>query len=130
MRAALAVGGVALVVVTLAGALTLGVGRAGSVAAAVTLVAAVVGAVVYSRAGTGVPGPTAPPAALVGHRGTVVAAIPGEGYGQGDGYGQVELVVGGHVTRCRARGDMPLAVGTPVQVTAVLSTTAVSVSRL
>lgn len=124
MRAVLPVGGVALVAAALAGAITLGVGLAGWVAAVVAAVAAVVGGAIYSRAATGVTGPAALPAALVGHRGTVVAAIPGEGYGQ------VELVVGGHVARCRARGDVTLAVGTPVQVTAVLSATAVSVSRL
>ncbi len=59
--------------------------------------------------------------ALVGLQGTVVSEIPG------DGYGLVQVVNGGHLTRLNARCIEPLAAGTPVTVTDVLSPTSVKV---
>jgi membrane protein implicated in regulation of membrane protease activity len=60
---------------------------------------------------------------LAGREGTVISAVPA------DGYGQVTVTVTGHLTRLHARAGEPLAVGTPVRVTAVLSPTAVQVAR-
>jgi len=62
-------------------------------------------------------------ASLVGHAATVVDEIPDVGYGQ------VSLVVAGHLTRLNARSPEPIEAGTPVTVTAVLSPTSVQVSR-
>lgn len=62
-------------------------------------------------------------ASLVGHSATVVNEIPDVGYGQ------VSLVVAGHLTRLNARSLEPIEDGTPVTVTAVLSPTSVQVSR-
>jgi membrane protein implicated in regulation of membrane protease activity len=60
---------------------------------------------------------------LAGRAATVVSAIPA------DGYGEVTMVVSGHITRLNARAAEPLATGTPVTITAVLSATAVHVAR-
>lgn len=60
---------------------------------------------------------------LVGHAATVVDEIPEVGYGQ------VSLVVAGHLTRLNARSPEPIETGTPVTVTAVLSPTSVQVLR-
>jgi membrane protein implicated in regulation of membrane protease activity len=60
---------------------------------------------------------------LAGHDGTVISAIP-EG-----GLGEVSVVIAGHITKLNARAAEPLAVGTPVRVTAVLSPTAVHITR-
>jgi membrane protein implicated in regulation of membrane protease activity len=60
---------------------------------------------------------------LTGREGTVISAVPA------DGYGEVSVVVSGHITKLNARGDEALAVGTPVRVSAVLSPTAVQVTR-
>lgn len=61
--------------------------------------------------------------ALVGLAGTVVTAVPSQGYGE------VSVVVAGHLTKLNARADEALGVGTPVTVTTVLSPTSVSVTR-
>ena len=58
----------------------------------------------------------------LGREGTVVTDIPV------DGYGTVRLQVGGHVVRLNARAERPLAPGTEVHVTAILSSTAVAVA--
>lgn len=60
---------------------------------------------------------------LAGRDATVVSAVPQEGYGE------VSVVVAGHITKLNARSDGPLAAGTPVTITAVLSATSVQVSR-
>jgi hypothetical protein len=60
---------------------------------------------------------------LTGREGTVISAVPS------DGYGEVSVVVSGHITKLNARAVEPLAVGTPVRVSAVLSPTAVQVTR-
>ncbi|RJS45634.1 NfeD family protein [Nocardioides cavernaquae] len=60
---------------------------------------------------------------LAGRAATVVSAIPA------DGYGEVTMVVSGHITRLNARAAEPLATGTSVTITAVLSPTAVHVAR-
>lgn len=60
---------------------------------------------------------------LAGHHGSVINAIPA------DGFGQVSLVVAGHITTMNARAAEPLPSGTPVTITAVLSATSVQVER-
>lgn len=59
---------------------------------------------------------------LTGSNATVLSAIPA------DGYGEVTVVVAGHITKLNARSVEPLAGGTPVTITAVLSATAVQVA--
>jgi membrane protein implicated in regulation of membrane protease activity len=61
--------------------------------------------------------------ALTGRSGTVISAIPV------DGYGQVSIVVAGHITQLNARSGEPMPSGTSVTVTAVLSPTSVLVER-
>ena len=61
--------------------------------------------------------------ALVGRSGSVVRGVPA------DGYGDVSVVVAGHITRLNARSSQPLTAGTSVVVTAVLSPTSVHVER-
>lgn len=58
---------------------------------------------------------------LTGRPATVVGAIPVEGYGE------VTLVVAGHITRLNARSSEPLPIGAQVTISAVLSPTAVQV---
>jgi hypothetical protein len=58
---------------------------------------------------------------LVGCRGTVVTSVPSEGFGE------VSLVVAGHLSKYNARCSEPLATGKPIVVVAVLSPTAVLV---
>lgn len=58
---------------------------------------------------------------LVGRGATVINAVP-EG-----GYGQVSIVASGHITKLNARASEPVATGTPVVITAVLSATSVMV---
>lgn len=58
---------------------------------------------------------------LVWREGTVVSAIPGEGYGE------VSVVIAGHLTKLNARAPEALPAGTPIIVTGVLSPTSVSV---
>lgn len=60
---------------------------------------------------------------LVGRSGSVVSAIPA------DGYGDVSLVASGHITKLNARASAALPAGTAVVVTAVLSPTSVLVER-
>lgn len=67
--------------------------------------------------------PTPTSAALLGIAGTVVTDIPSQGYGE------VSVVVAGHLGKLNARADEALAAGTPVTVTAVLSPTSVVVTR-
>lgn len=58
----------------------------------------------------------------VGRQGTVVTAIPTEGYGV------VRLAVGGHTLRYNARAELAIEAGADVNVTEVLSPTAVAVT--
>lgn len=58
----------------------------------------------------------------LGRDGRVVTGIPDEGFGV------VDILVGGHVLRFNARADRPLDQGTQVHVTSVLSPTAVTVA--
>lgn len=58
---------------------------------------------------------------LVGSGATVIQAIPA------DGYGEVTVVVAGHITKLNARAAAPISSGAPVTITAVLSATAVHV---
>lgn len=67
--------------------------------------------------------PTPTGEALVGLPGTVVTQIPSQGYGE------VSVIVAGHLTKLNARADEELLVGTPVAVTATLSPTSVMVVR-
>lgn len=60
---------------------------------------------------------------LAGREGTVISAIPA------DGFGTVSVVVAGHITQLNARAPEPMPAGTGVTVTAVLSPTAVQVER-
>lgn len=61
---------------------------------------------------------------LLEKMGSVVDAIPD------DGYGVVQLSVGGHITRLNARSSTALPAGTRVSVTEVISPTAVRVEPL
>ena len=58
----------------------------------------------------------------IGRDGRVVTGIPA------DGFGVVNILVGGHTLRLNARADRPLEPGTEVHVTSVLSPTAVTVA--
>lgn len=58
---------------------------------------------------------------LTGRSATVVSPIPE------DGYGEVSVVIAGHITKLNARARSTLTAGTPVTITAVLSATSVSV---
>jgi len=60
---------------------------------------------------------------LAGRDGTVVSAVPE------NGYGEVSIVVAGHLTKLNARGDAALPAGTPVTIVAVRSPTSVLVTR-
>lgn len=60
---------------------------------------------------------------LTGSTGTVISAIPA------DGYGEVSIVASGHITKLNARSPEPLAAGTPITITAVLSATSVLVEH-
>lgn len=66
--------------------------------------------------------PTPRAADLLGARATVVTRIPEQGFGE------VTLVQGGHFMKLSARADGSVREGTPVIVTAVLSSTSVTVS--
>jgi membrane protein implicated in regulation of membrane protease activity len=59
---------------------------------------------------------------LAGRDATVVSAVPAEGYGE------VSVVVAGHITKLNARAGTALPAGTPVTITAVLSATSVQVA--
>jgi membrane-bound ClpP family serine protease len=58
----------------------------------------------------------------LGRPGRVVTGIPA------DGFGVVNILVGGHTLRLNARADQPIDAGTEVHVTSVLSPTAVTVA--
>ena len=58
---------------------------------------------------------------LVGRDATVVTAIPA------GGFGTVSIVASGHITSLNARSSEPVAAGTPVVISAVLSPTSVAV---
>ncbi|XBB66260.1 NfeD family protein [Nocardioides sp. WV_118_6] len=60
----------------------------------------------------------------VGQVARVITDIPG------DGYGVVRVVVGGHTLRFNASARQPIPAGTEVNVTGVLSPTAVSVTEV
>jgi membrane protein implicated in regulation of membrane protease activity len=59
---------------------------------------------------------------LAGRDATVVSAVPAEGYGE------ISVVVNGHITKLNARAGEALPAGTPVTITAVLSATSVQVA--
>lgn len=59
---------------------------------------------------------------LTGQEATVVSPIPE------DGFGEVSIVVSGHITKLHARAAAGLSAGTPVTITAVLSPTSVMVA--
>ena len=61
---------------------------------------------------------------LTGRTGSVINAIPA------DGYGEISMVASGHITKLNARANAPLPAGTPVTITAVLSATSVMVTPL
>jgi membrane-bound ClpP family serine protease len=58
----------------------------------------------------------------LGRAGRVVTGIPP------DGFGVVNILIGGHTMRLNARAEQPLDAGTEVHVTSVLSPTAVTVA--
>lgn len=62
--------------------------------------------------------------ALVGRQAVVINPIPS------DGYGEVRIVAAGQITKLNARSVEPIEAGASVYITAVLSATSVSVSRL
>lgn len=59
---------------------------------------------------------------VIGREGVVITGLPA------DGYGTVEIRLGGHTLRYNARAELELDPGSRVHVTAVLSPTAVSVA--
>lgn len=60
---------------------------------------------------------------LTGSAGSVISAIPA------DGFGEVNVVASGHITKLNARAGEPLPAGTAITITAVLSATSVLVER-
>ena len=58
----------------------------------------------------------------IGREGRVVTAIPT------DGFGVVNILVGGHTMRLNAKAELPIDPGTQVHVTSVLSPSAVTVA--
>lgn len=60
--------------------------------------------------------------ALTGRVATVMTDIPA------DGYGEVVIVASGHRTKLNAKSGAPIAAGTKVTITSVLSATAVTVA--
>ncbi|MGJ3507758.1 NfeD family protein [Enemella sp. A6] len=73
---------------------------------------------------TGNDGGTVRTGSLVGQVATVLNPIPESGYGE------INLVVGGHITRLNARALEPVPVGTEVVITTVLSPTSVMVEPM
>ncbi|WP_340539045.1 NfeD family protein [Nocardioides sp. GXZ039] len=59
---------------------------------------------------------------LIGHEGTVVSAVPD------DGFGSVRIYLGGHTITMNARAETALEAGTRVHVTGVVSPTALRVA--
>ncbi len=109
------------------GALVLGsTGSHGWATAAGLLAGVVVGAgagALSSMLSRGGDDTTVRSSTLAGRDGTVVSAVPE------DGYGEVSIVAAGHITKLNARGETALPAGTPVTITAVLSPTSVLVAR-
>jgi membrane protein implicated in regulation of membrane protease activity len=111
-----------------AGAITLSLTDSTRLAVAVGVAAGLVlgvlvGLVLYRLRHTQVGGaPTA--ADLLGREGTVINAIPE------DGFGEIKLSQAGHLVKLNARASMALPVGQPVEVTDILSPTAVRVAPL
>ena len=62
---------------------------------------------------------------MVGVHGTVISDVPAAAAG----YGEVSIVVAGHITKLNARSVDALPAGTAITVAAVLSPTSVSVER-
>lgn len=60
----------------------------------------------------------------IGREGKVVTGIPA------DGFGVVNVLVGGHTMRLNAKAEQPIDPGTPIHVTGVLSPSAVTVARV
>lgn len=60
----------------------------------------------------------------VGQTAQVITAIPGEGYGV------IRVLVGGHTLQFNASANLPIEAGTKVNITGVLSPTAVSVTTV
>ncbi len=58
----------------------------------------------------------------IGREGRVVTAIPA------DGFGVVNILIGGHTVRFNAKAEQPIEPGTQVHVTGVLSPSAVTVA--
>jgi membrane-bound ClpP family serine protease len=58
----------------------------------------------------------------IGREGRVVTGIPA------DGFGVVNILVGGHTMRLNAKAEQPIQPGTQVHVTSVLSPSAVTVA--
>lgn len=58
----------------------------------------------------------------LGRSGRVISHIPG------DGFGTVRVQIGGHAVQLNARAERPIATGTEIHVTEVLSPTAVLVA--
>ncbi|HSN44612.1 MAG TPA: NfeD family protein, partial [Propionibacteriaceae bacterium] len=59
---------------------------------------------------------------MIGHTARVITPIPT------DGYGEIHVTVAGHVRKVSARSSHPVAAGTEVWVSAVVSPTAVEVT--
>lgn len=108
------------------GAIAVGAGAPDVVSVVVGIAAGVVfraGAASLTRLVRGGSTDEAPTADdTVGREGRVLTAVPEEGFGA------VEIWVGGHTLRFNARSDDAIAPGTRIHVTAVLSPTAVQVA--
>lgn len=65
---------------------------------------------------------TLTPDDALGRSGRVIGAIPAEGFGS------VRVIIGGHTVQLNARSHEPIAPGTEIHVTEVLSPTAVQVA--
>jgi membrane protein implicated in regulation of membrane protease activity len=61
---------------------------------------------------------------LVGLQGTVVSAVPV------DGYGEIKVTQAGQIVKLNARSAIPLPIGVPVEITEVLTATAVRIVPL
>lgn len=59
---------------------------------------------------------------MIGFPGTVITAIPA------DGYGEIRISAGGHVRKLSAKAALPIGPGQEVWVSAILSPTAVEVT--
>jgi membrane-bound ClpP family serine protease len=108
------------------GAIALNAGATGSIATFVGIGAGVgfgAGAAALTRLVRGGATDDVPEAGdVIGRDGRIVSAVPD------DGFGAVEVWVGGHTLRFNARAELGLDAGTRVHVTGVLSPTAVTVA--